>query len=104
MPIDIKVVKEKARAGKFIISDHADDEAADENIDIAEIQDAILADDILEQYPDTGRGESCLILGFVAERPIHAVCGWRRDSVLIVTVYEPKLPHFIDPRTRREKL
>ena len=36
----------------------------------------ILTGEILEQYPDTGRGESCLILGFSVTKPIHVVCGW----------------------------
>jgi hypothetical protein len=40
-------------------------EAADENIDIATIRAAILDDQILEQYKDTGQGPSCLLLGFM---------------------------------------
>jgi hypothetical protein len=99
--VDIQVVKAKVQSGQFVISTHADQEAADEKIDIAEIRDAILNDEMLEQYADTGRGESCLILGFVDERPIHVICGWRRESIVIITVYVPKLPKFQDPWTRR---
>jgi hypothetical protein len=99
--VDIQVVKAKVQSGQFVISTHADQEAADEKIDIAEIRDAILNDEMLEQYADTGRGESCLILGFVDERPIHVICGWRRESLVIITVYVPKLPKFQDPWTRR---
>lgn len=99
--MDIQVVKAKVQSGQFVISTHADQEAADEKIDIAEIRDAILNDEMLEQYADTGRGESCLILGFVDERPIHVICGWRRESIVIITVYVPKLPKFQDPWTRR---
>jgi hypothetical protein len=83
-----------------MLSTHADQEAADEDIDIAEICDAILNDDVLEDYPDTGRGESCLILGFVNSKPIHVVCGWRRELVVVITVYIPKPPKFKDPWTR----
>jgi hypothetical protein len=99
--VDIQVVKAKVQSGQFVISTHAYQEAADEKIDIAEIRDAILNDEMLEQYADTGRGESCLILGFVDERPIHVICGWRRESIVIITVYVPKLPKFQDPWTRR---
>ncbi len=60
----------------------------------------ILNDEILEYYPDTGRGDSCLILGFVEGKPIHVVCGWRADAVVVITVYIPKPPKFINPRTR----
>lgn len=59
----IETIKTKVSAGNFMLSTYADQEAADENIDIAEICDAILNGEILERYPDTGRGESCLILG-----------------------------------------
>ena len=98
--MDIDVIKVKTRANEFLLSDHADHEAADESIDIAEIRQAILNGAILEEYADTGRGESCLIIGFANERPIHIVCGWRRDRVLVITVYIPKPPKFIDPWTR----
>ncbi len=98
--MDIRVIQSKIRAGAFVISAHADQEAADESIEIAEICKAILNDEILEYYPDTGRGESCLVLGFVNGKPIHIVCGWRRESVVVITVYIPKPPKFKDPWTR----
>jgi hypothetical protein len=102
--VNIEAIKAQVRSSNFMLSAHADREAADEEIDIAEIRDAILNDEILEQYSDTGRGESCLILGFVNGRPIHVVCGWRRGAVAIITVYIPKPPTFENPRTRRRIL
>ena len=50
--------------------------------------------------PDSGRGESCLMLGFSEKIPIHTVCGWRGNRIAIITVYVPKPPKFIDPYTR----
>ena len=99
--MDIEAIKAKVRGGQFMLSAHADQEAADENIAIGQIRDAILNDEMLEYYADTGRGESGLILGFVDSKPIHVVCGWRRELVLIITVYIPKPPRFEDPWTRR---
>jgi hypothetical protein len=99
--VDIETIKAKVRSGNWVVSTHADQEAADENIGIAEIRDAILGDELLEQYADTGRGPSCLLLGFVKGRPIHVVCGWRGAAAVIITVYVPKPPKFEDPRTRR---
>jgi len=78
--VDIEAIKDEVCNGEFVVSAHADQEAADENIDIAEIRDALLCGEILEQYADTGRGPSCLILGFVNDRPIHVVCGWHHGS------------------------
>jgi hypothetical protein len=101
--MDIETIKTKVRSGQFMLSAHADLEAADENIPIAHIRDAILNDGVLEEYPDTGRGVSCLILGFVDRVPIHVVCGWRHGLVSVITVYIPKPPRFEDPWTRGEQ-
>ena len=56
-----------------------------------------------EQYADTGRGESCLMLGFSDDIPIHIVCGWKGSKVVMITVYVPKPPKFIDPWTRGKR-
>ncbi|MCB0115835.1 MAG: DUF4258 domain-containing protein [Caldilineaceae bacterium] len=56
--------------------------------------------EILEAYPDTGRGESCLIVGFAGDTPIHVVCGRRGDKIALITVYVPGPPKFVDPWTR----
>jgi hypothetical protein len=67
---------------------------------LTQVEEALLNGEVLEQYPNTGRGESCLILGYAGEIPIHIVCGWRGERVAIITVYIPSLPNFINPRTR----
>lgn len=99
--MELERIQDCVRDGKFLVSAHADQEAADEEIDIAEIREAILNGEILERYSDTGRGPSCLIVGWAGKRPIHIVCGWRRGSVIIVTVYLPTPSKFVDPWTRR---
>ena len=66
----------------------------------AQVEEALLNGRILEQYPDTGRGESCLVVGFAEGFAIHAVCGWRGEKVVLVTAYIPRPPKFIDPWTR----
>ncbi len=99
--MNIDTIRTRVENGKWLISHHADQAAADEDISIAEIRSALLNGEILEYYPDTGRGESCLILGYAGNKPIHVVCGWRKDAVVIITVYIPRPPKFVDPRTRR---
>jgi hypothetical protein len=98
--MDIVEIKQAMANGRFRLSLHAEIEAEKDNLDIAQIVEAILHDDILEQYPDTGRGQSCLVLGFTGQTPIHAICGMRAGYVMIVTVYIPGLPKFLDPWTR----
>jgi hypothetical protein len=61
---------------------------------------------LLEEYPDDPRGESCLVLGFVGSRPLHAVLGWAamkgetQRMLRLITVYTPTVPKWSDPRTR----
>lgn len=102
MPLDLEKIKEKVRIDQYFYTDHADTERRIESLTFAQIETAILDARILEQYVDTGRGESCLLVGFAETIPIHIVCGWRGESVAIVTVYIPRAPHFLDPWTRGE--
>jgi len=69
---------------------------------IAQVRAALLNGEILEEYPDTGRGESCLVLGLADEQPIHIVCARFGEKIVLVTVYVPEPPNFVDPRTRGE--
>jgi len=63
--------------------------------------EALLAGRILEQYEDTGRGESCLVVGFSdAGKPVHVVCGRMGDWMVIITVYIPSPPKFVTPFQR----
>ncbi len=68
-----------------------------------QIEKALMAGEILESYSDTGRGESCLIVGFSQDIPIHVVCGERGEDIVIITIYVPKPPKFSDPWTRETK-
>ncbi|HEY83847.1 MAG TPA: DUF4258 domain-containing protein [Chloroflexi bacterium] len=71
---------------------------------IEEVEEALRTGRVLEQYADTGRGESCLIAGFTENgKPIHAVCGKSEDWLVIVTVYIPTPPKFKTPYERGRK-
>ncbi len=80
---------------------HGDQERQNDNLTIAEVEEALLAGRILEQYEDTGRGESCLIAGFTTQgKPLHIVCGEIENRVVIITVYIPTPPKFTTPYER----
>ena len=98
--MDLEAIKAKVRANEYVYSQHAEIATRDDEVTFAQVEEALLGGTILEQYPDTGRGESCLVVGFAGETPIHAVCGWRGDRVVLITVYVPKPPKFVDPYTR----
>lgn len=100
MSMDIQAIKAKVREQEYVYSLHADIERRSDELTFRQIENAVLAGEILEQYPDTGRGESCLLLGFADDIPIHIVCGWRGVQVVIITLYVPKPPKFVDPWKR----
>jgi hypothetical protein len=98
--MDLALIQAKIKAGRYFLSQHAIEEANTEDLDLIQIETAILNGEILEQYSDTGRGPSCLILGFAGKLPIHVVCGEKSDRIIVITAYVPMPPHFSDPWTR----
>ncbi|MGE3538439.1 MAG: DUF4258 domain-containing protein [Candidatus Tectimicrobiota bacterium] len=95
-------IRMKVRANRYMYSHHADLERRADALTLAQVEEALLTGVILEHYPDTGRGESCLLVGFSGKTPIHAVCGWRGESIVLITLYIPRPPKFRDPWTRGE--
>lgn len=98
--MDLGVIQAKVKKSLYYLSQHAIEEANAEDLDLLQIETALLNGTILEQYADTGRGPSCLIVGFVGKLPIHVVCGEKNDRIVVITVYVPMPPHFSDPWTR----
>lgn len=62
---------------------------------IEEVRLALSEGEIIEEYPDTGRGRSHLVLDWIDDRPIHVVAANKTPAqeqpyTLIVTVYDPR--------------
>lgn len=94
-------MQEAIATGNYRISLHARVEAYAENINLAEIKQAIANGSILEDYLEDKRGHSCLVYGQTAEgRSIHIVVSVWQTPVTIITVYEPKPPKWITPVMR----
>ena len=89
----VKAIQELIRAGEYEFSLHAERERQADKITTEELEEALTTCEIIEDYPDDPRGASCLVLGFAAERPVHAVCALKRDpeEVFLITVYDPSL-------------
>jgi hypothetical protein len=84
---EIDGIQEQIRKEEYYFSKHGDQERQNDNLTIAEVEEAVLRGRILEQYEDTARGESCLVAGFTETgKPIHIVCGRRGDWIVIITV------------------
>jgi hypothetical protein len=94
----------KIKDSDYLFSKHADDERLDDNLMVVEIEEAIVNGMILESYPSDKRGSSCLVVGFTnLGKPIHIVCGKSASVLIIITVYIPTPPKFINPYQRSEK-
>ena len=103
--MDINEIHQLVRQGRYEVSIHAQQERLEEDLDVTEIEEALTQGEILEDYPDDPRGESCLILGYAGTKPIHTVVGWAQKSpserlLRLITVYIPQPPKWTDPRTR----
>lgn len=98
--MDIERIQSKVMTDDYVYTSHADLERKADDLTLKQVETALLDGQILERYPDTGRGESCLVLGYADNIPIHILCGWRGDQVAVITVYIPGPPKFIDPKTR----
>ena len=97
-------IQERVKNGEYFFSKHGDQERQNDNLTIGEVEEALLAGRVLEQYDDTGKGESCLVVGFTRTgKPIHVVCGVRGEWPVIITVYIPGPPKFKTPYERGEK-
>ena len=66
--ISLNWIQKQIQSGKYYFSKHGDQERQDDNLTVFEIEEALLTGRILEQYPDIGRGESCLVVGFTFVR------------------------------------
>jgi len=99
--MQINEIINKIISNEYEYSHHADIERIADDLTFSQIEQAILSGEILEDYPNISkRKERCLIIGFSGDIPIHVVCGWRGKRIVIITVYTPTPPKFIDPWTR----
>lgn len=99
--IDESWIKECAANNQYRYSRHADRERQNDALSLTEVEQALRSGRVIEQYPDTGRGESCLLVGFTdVGKPIHAVCGILGEWLVIITVYIPTPPKFKNPYER----
>ena len=84
--IRVKIVK-----NDFELSQHAVNQSIVRHIRVQELREAIMAGEVIEEYPDDKYGPSCLIFGLtIANRPLHVQCSYpSRPVVKIITLYNP---------------
>ncbi|MGB3635486.1 MAG: DUF4258 domain-containing protein [Rubrobacteraceae bacterium] len=100
----MEAIKEKAAAGEYRLSLHAVQERIEDGISTEQLEQALSSGQILENYPEAERGACCLVGGSTSEgRPVHVVCTTTLETMVIITVYEPKLPWWETPARRSQR-
>lgn len=100
----LEVIQRQIQAGRFEFTRHAFKRAIERNISEAEIGEASVTMEVIEDYPEDKYSPSSLILGFTQEnRALHIqVSRIESDVVKIITLYEPDPLQWIDYRKRRD--
>jgi len=97
----IEGIKDKIRHGEYRFSDHAVKRMIRRSIDRSEIEDAVMAGEMIEEYPDDKYSPSCLIYGRTRDgRDLHVQLSLP-PSVIIITAYDPDESEWVDCRVRR---
>jgi hypothetical protein len=83
------------------VTQHAQQEMIEDDVPLDEVLQAIANAQILENYPAHKRGACCLLSGNTRRgRPLHVVCTSELPTLIIITVYEPKLPKMGDAESQ----
>jgi hypothetical protein len=107
--MNIEEIRQLIRTGRYDVSLHAQQERLEDDLDLNEIEAALLQGDLIEEYPNDPRGPSCLVGGLAGGKPIHVVLGWAtrkqeaERTLRVITVYIPRPPKWKDVRTRGAK-
>ena len=102
--IRIEAIIESIKARRFRITEHADEEANDDEISLTQAFDSIARGEIIEQYPDDEPYPSCLIFSRLESGDaIHTVWAFNfaTSSSVLITTYRPDPGRWIDGKTRR---
>ena len=84
------------------VTQHAQQEMVEEDVTLDEVLQVVATGQILEYYPEHKRGACGLLLGWTRlGRVLHIVCTTAQPILIIITVYEPKLPKWTTPTQRR---
>jgi hypothetical protein len=106
-PKDLDAVEEfirhTARTEQIRVTVHAQQEMVEEEVKLELVLQVLSSGTVLENYPDHQRGACCLVNGTTWNgRSLHVVCTTTSPVLIIITVYEPKLPKWVTPTQRRQ--
>ena len=69
-----------------------------------DVRQVIADGEVIEDYPDDARGQSCLLSGVgIDGRPLHVVCAPTEDYLAVITAYVPVQGAWSDGFRKRVK-
>ena len=104
--MDIGLLHTAVGLGQVKITEHAEEEAWNDTLSLADIYTAVLDGEVIEDYPTDKPYPSCLVLGRTAGGdPINSVWAYNNQTewAVLVTVYRPDPDRWIDWKTRRSR-
>jgi len=105
--LDIEWFRSKIKASDYELTSHANEERQAEMVSIEDLEKAVLAGEVIEDYESRkdSRGHSCLIYGPCEdESPLHVVVAKTpQGDMRVCTVYRPEEEKFKDGKKRRIK-
>ena len=80
-----------AAAQKILFLPHAIKQMSrpDRMITTDEVRESVLSGEVIEEYPEDSRGESCLVMHITQNRIIHVVCTPKTEYLAVITAYLP---------------
>lgn len=103
--ININTIQEMVKEGKIRWTNHVLNRLLQRNILQADVENALLNGEIIEEYEDDYPYPSCLVYGIDTKGEVlHIVCGSNQVELWIITVYYPDMDKWeSDLKTRKEK-
>ncbi len=103
--MNLTEVIEAIRSHRVRITDHADEEAAADQLTIDEIFHSVIQGEVIQEYPSDKPYPSCLVLGKTSDGiAVHSVWAYKKESgwAILITVYRPDPQRWIDWRERKK--
>jgi len=102
--VDIEIIRERVRAGRYFVRSHAVQHALKEGFERRHMVEAVLQGTIIEEYPDDQRvlvcGQTTLVESVVVY--LHVVCEYVDPMYIdFVTAYIPDSQQWASPPFRR---
>ena len=103
--MNIDILINAIRNSRVRITNHADEEAANDNLAFEEIYFSVIHGNIIESYLDDFPYPSCLVMGNTfSGDPIHSVWAYNPSNewAVLVTVYRPDPSRWVNWKERRK--